>query len=323
MKAPALPADESTRLAQLRALNILHTPAEERFDRLTRLARRLFGVPVALVSLLEEDHQWFKSSAGYHAQTSPRNTSFCGHAILQDDVMVVENALNDARFHDNPLVKGDDSPVRFYAGCPLRTPAGAKIGTLCIIDHHARHFDADDMHTLRDLAAMAEAELVAFQTATSDELTQITNRRGFMTLGQLALNECQVKRLPASLTFLDLDRFKAINDTLGHREGDRALMDFADAMKVSFRHADIFARLGGDEFVVLLIGLQQADAESVLARFDRFLQQQTKALERRYALHFSSGIVEFDPDQPQSLDQLLESSDERMYAAKNGKKQAR
>jgi len=323
MKAPALPADESTRLAQLRALNILHTPAEERFDRLTRLARRLFGVPVALVSLLEEDHQWFKSSAGYHAQTSPRNTSFCGHAILQDDVMVVENALNDARFHDNPLVKGDDSPVRFYAGCPLRTPAGAKIGTLCIIDHHARHFDADDMHTLRDLAAMAEAELVAFQTATSDELTQITNRRGFMTLGQLALNECQVKRLPASLTFLDLDRFKAINDTLGHREGDRALMDFADAMKVSFRHADIFARLGGDEFVVLLIGLQQADAESVLARFDRFLQQQTKALERRYALHFSSGIVEFDPAQPQSLDQLLEGSDERMYAAKNGKKQAR
>jgi len=97
-------------------------------------------------------------------------------------------------------------------------------------------------------------------------------------------------------------------------------MDFADAMKVSFRHADIFARLGGDEFVVLFNGLQQADAEQVLARFDRFLQQQTQNLDRRYTLHFSSGIVEFDPDQPQSLEQLLEGSDERMYAAKNGKK---
>ncbi|MCA1179237.1 MULTISPECIES: sensor domain-containing diguanylate cyclase [unclassified Pantoea] len=320
MKAPALPADEAIRLAQLRALNILHTPAEERFDRLTRLARRLFGVPVALVSLLEEDHQWFKSVAGPGAATAPRNTSFCGHAILQDDVMVVENALEDERFHDNPLVNTSDSPVRFYAGCPLRTPSGAKVGTLCIVDHHAREFNEDDMHTLRDLAAMAEAELVAFQTATSDELTQITNRRGFMTLGQLALNECQVKQLPASLTFLDLDRFKAINDTLGHREGDRALMDFADAMKVSFRHADIFARLGGDEFVVLFNGLQHHDAEGVLARFDHFLQKQTQDLDRRYALHFSSGIVEFDPDQPQSLEQLLEGSDARMYEAKNGKK---
>ncbi|WP_416411232.1 diguanylate cyclase [Pantoea sp. App145] len=322
MKAPALPADESDRLAQLRALNILHTPAEERFDRLTRLARRLFGVPVALVSLLEEDHQWFKSIAGKSGETAPRNTSFCGHAILQDDVMVVENALEDDRFYDNPLVTGEN-PVRFYAGCPLRTPAGAKVGTLCIVDHHARSFDADDCHTLRDLAAMAEAELIAFQTATSDELTQITNRRGFMTLGQLALNECLVKQLPACLTFLDLDRFKEINDTLGHRQGDRALMDFADAMKVSFRQADIFARLGGDEFVVLFNGLQQSDAEGVLARFDRQLQRQTFDLSRLYQLHFSSGIVEFDPQQPLTLEQLLEGSDERMYAAKKGKKQAR
>jgi diguanylate cyclase (GGDEF)-like protein len=322
MKAPALPADESYRLAQLRALNILHTPAEERFDRLTRLARRLFGVPIALVSLLEEDHQWFKSIAGQSGETAPRNTSFCGHAILQDDVMVVENALDDDRFYDNPLVTGEN-PVRFYAGCPLRTPAGAKVGTLCIVDHQARSFDADDCHTLRDLAAMAEAELIAFQTATSDELTQITNRRGFMTLGQLALNECQVKQLPASLTFLDLDRFKEINDTLGHREGDRALMDFADAMKVSFRHADLFARLGGDEFVVLFNGLQQADAEGVLGRFDRLLQKQTHDLNRRYQLHFSSGIVEFDPHHPLALEQLLESSDERMYAAKKLRKQAR
>lgn len=237
--------------------------------------------------------------------------------------MVVEDALADTRFSDNPLVTDADNPVRFYAGYPLRTPSGAKVGTLCIIDNHARQFNAEDLHALRDLAAMAEAELVAFQTATSDELTQITNRRGFMTLGQMALNECLLRQLPASLTFLDLDGFKAINDRHGHREGDRALMDFADAMKVSFRHADIFARLGGDEFVVLLNGIRQDEAEATLARFAHYLHKQMQDLERRYTLQFSSGIVEFDPQQPQSLEQLLESSDARMYAAKYQKRQPR
>lgn len=323
MKAPALPEDESQRLTQLRALNILHTPTEERFDRLTRLARRLFDVPVAMVSLLENDYQWFKSSDGFDRPTTARNISFCGHTILQDEVMVVEDALADTRFSDNPLVTDADNPVRFYAGYPLRTPSGAKVGTLCIIDNHARQFNAEDLHALRDLAAMAEAELVAFQTATSDELTQITNRRGFMTLGQMALNECLLRQLPASLTFLDLDGFKAINDRHGHREGDRALMDFADAMKVSFRHADIFARLGGDEFVVLLNGIRQDEAEATLARFAHYLHKQMQDLERRYTLQFSSGIVEFDPQQPQSLEQLLESSDARMYAAKYQKRQPR
>ncbi|MDZ7276963.1 sensor domain-containing diguanylate cyclase [Pantoea eucrina] len=320
MKAPALPADESSRLTELRELNILNTPDEERFDRLTRLARRMFGVPLALVSLVEEDHLWNKSIAGNGSRTTPRDISFCGHALLQEDVMVVENALADPRFQDNPLALNSESPVIFYAGCPLRTPGGVKVGTLCIVDHQPRAFDDEDKHTLRDLAAMAESELVAFQNATSDELTQITNRRGFMALGQIALNEYQKQQRRASLTFLDLDRFKAINDTLGHREGDRALMDFADAMKMSFCQADLFARLGGDEFVVLFDGLSKADAEAALTRFRAQLQQQTRTLERRYRLQFSSGVVEFDPAHPQSLQQLLADSDAQMYRAKSSKK---
>lgn len=318
MKAPKFAADEAQRLSQLRALNIMNTPAEERFDRLTRLARRLFDVPIALVSLLEADYQWFKSSQGFDQICSPRTTSFCGHAILQDDVLVVENALEDQRFHDNPLVTGDPH-IRFYAGCPLRAPGGAKLGTLCIISREPRQFTEDDEVTLRDLAAMAEAELAAFQTATCDELTQITNRRGFMTLGQLVLNECIIKQKPACLTFLDLDKFKQINDTLGHREGDRALMDFADAMKVVFNHSDLFARLGGDEFVVLFNGLKQPQAEALLQQFSRYLQQQFSHLNRRYNLQFSSGVVEFDAAQPQTLEQLLHNSDEQMYLNKKSK----
>lgn len=320
MKPPHMPANEAQRLNQLRSLSILDTPPEERFDRLTRLARRLFDTPVALVSLLEADKLWFKSTSGYKKNdTVPRDISFCGHVILQDDVMVVENALEDCRFHDNPLVTGDPS-IRFYAGCPLRGPGGAKVGTLCILGYQPRQFSDDDCATLRDLAAMAEAELVAFQTATCDELTQITNRRGFMTLGQLVLDECALKHRPACLTFLDLDKFKQINDTLGHREGDRALMDFADAMKVVFNHSDLFARLGGDEFVVLFNGLREPEAEALLANFAGYLHEHTYSLSRRYALHFSSGIVEFDSAQPQTLEQLLEGSDIRMYVAKSGKK---
>lgn len=320
MRAPQHPVNEAQRLAQLHDMKILHTPPEERFDRLTRLARRLFDAPVALVSLVEASQQWFKSVSGrYDASATPRDISFCGHTILQDDVMVVENALNDGRFHDNPLVTGEPH-IRFYAGCPLRGPGGVNVGSLCILGHEPREFSAEDRAMLRDLAAMAEAELAAFQTATCDELTQITNRRGFMTLGQLVLNDCLLKQRPASLTFLDLDKFKQINDTLGHREGDRALMDFADAMKVCFRHSDLFARLGGDEFVVLFNGLRQPEAEALLSDFERYLQQQTSSLNRRYALRFSSGIVEFDAAHSQSLEQMLEASDERMYAAKKEKK---
>ncbi|MGD9426299.1 diguanylate cyclase [Pantoea sp. NSTU24] len=318
MKAPGIPADEAQRLSQLRALNIMNTPAEERFDRLTRLARRLFDVPVALVSLLEADHQWFKSAQGYEAAGSPRSISLCGHAILQDEIMIVEDTHNDARFHDNPLVTGEPH-IRFYAGCPLRAPGGAKMGTLCIIGREPRQFNEEDQATLRDLAAMAEAELVAFQTATCDELTQITNRRGFMTLGQMVLNECRMKNRPACLTFLDLDKFKQINDTLGHREGDRALMDFADAMKVVFKHSDLFARLGGDEFVVLLNGRSQAQSEVLLAQFARYLHQQSISLNRRYHLQFSSGVVAFDAAHPQSLEQLLHDSDKQMYLSKKQK----
>ncbi|OON39422.1 GGDEF domain-containing protein [Izhakiella australiensis] len=315
MKKPEIPADEPFRLGELRGLDLLHTPAEERFDRLTRLAKRLFNVPNSVVALLDDRYLWFKSCEGFSSKPINREDTFCAHAILRDEVLVVEDAHTDDRFHDNPAVT--DSPhIRFYAGCPLRTPAGARVGTLCLFDSEPRSFSEDDNHTLRDLASMAEAELIAFQAATSDELTQISNRRGFITLGQMMLNACQLRAVNACLTFLDLDKFKAINDTLGHREGDRALMDFADAMKVVFSSADLFARLGGDEFVVLFHDTSQEKAEALLEKFTRYLHEQGINLNRHYQLNFSHGVVEFDPHQPQTLEQLLAQSDDKMYRHK-------
>src|SRR5690242_11997132 len=135
MQAPAKPKDEEQRLETLRALNILDTVPEERYDRLTRLAKRLFDVPIALVSIIDEDRQWFKSSMGVDAKETSREISFCGHAILGDEILEVPDATKDERFNDNPLVI-ENPNIRFYAGCPLAVANGSKIGTLCLIDDH-------------------------------------------------------------------------------------------------------------------------------------------------------------------------------------------
>lgn len=160
MLIPATPKDETERVAELCLLDVLDTPAEERFDRITRTAQSLFAVPIALISLVDQERQWFKSRQGLGAEQTPRSVSFCGHAILGEGVFVIEDADADPRFMDNPLVT--DAPfVKFYAGVPLRGPQGHKLGTLCLIDHVARKIKAADLEGLRDLAAWAEAELAA------------------------------------------------------------------------------------------------------------------------------------------------------------------
>ncbi|MFP2911847.1 GAF domain-containing protein, partial [Pyxidicoccus sp. 3LFB2] len=158
MLPPSLPPDESRRLQALRNLCVLDTPAEERFDRIVRTAARLFGVPIALVSLLDEGRQWFKARVGLGATETPRDVSFCGHAILSSGTFVVPDAFLDARFHDNPLVVGAPF-VRFYAGHPVRAPDGSRVGTLCLIDSTARDFSDVDRAALADLATWVELEL--------------------------------------------------------------------------------------------------------------------------------------------------------------------
>lgn len=155
---PATPSDESRRLQALREMDILDTPPEERFDRLTRLAQHLFEVPIALISLVDADRQWFKSRQGLSATETPRSISFCGHAILNDVILYVPDTLEDARFSHNPLVT-DEPCIRFYAGAPLHVADGSRIGTLCIIDTQARQLSAETLQALRDLADCAEAEL--------------------------------------------------------------------------------------------------------------------------------------------------------------------
>ena len=154
----SLHSREHERLRALMACNMLDTGPEPAFDELTRLAARLCGAPIAVVSLVDEARQWFKSVQGLAVRETPRDVSFCGHAIHQDNAMVVPDALADERFADNPLVTGDPG-IRFYAGQPLIGPDGAKLGTLCIIDRQPRELSDSDRLALQDLATMAETEL--------------------------------------------------------------------------------------------------------------------------------------------------------------------
>ncbi|MGA7245799.1 MAG: GAF domain-containing protein, partial [Terracidiphilus sp.] len=159
MQPPAFPSDESSRIEALLALNILDTQPEERFDRLTRLAKRVFNVPYSTISMIDSHRQWFKSIQGLTLCQTSRDISFCAHAILYDDILYVENALKDERFHDNPVVVGDPK-IRFYAGCSLDVN-GFKMGTFCVFDKKPRQFTAEDRQLLKDLAVLAERELAA------------------------------------------------------------------------------------------------------------------------------------------------------------------
>lgn len=158
MEKPAIPPDEAQRIATLTGLNILDTSPEERFDRITRIAQRILGVPIALVSLVDANRQWFKSFQGFDVTEAPRDISFCGHAILGNDIFIVPDALLDPRFADNPLVTGEPH-IRFYAGQPLKASNGSNLGTLCVIDRKPRQLSLSDLDCLRDLGALIENEL--------------------------------------------------------------------------------------------------------------------------------------------------------------------
>ena len=158
MLLPDVPRNEKERLQALHALSILDSETEDHFDRLTRLAANYFNVKTCLISLVDSDRQWFKSKFGFQSCQTPRDISFCAHAILQDDIMVIDDARNDERFADNPLVVGEPHIV-FYAGAPLSSVDGYKIGTLCLIDDKPHSLTPEQHKFLRDIADLVEREI--------------------------------------------------------------------------------------------------------------------------------------------------------------------
>jgi GAF domain-containing protein len=165
MISPTIPQNETERLASLRSLKLLDTPAEERFDRITRIAAKLLNIPMTQINLVDADRVWVKSSHGIDMKENPRSTSFCGHTINGNQIMEVSNAKEDERFRDNPAVTGDPF-ISFYAGMPIAGPTGLNVGTLCVLDKTPRVLSQEEKQLLKDLAEWAEIEINYQQLST-------------------------------------------------------------------------------------------------------------------------------------------------------------
>ncbi|MES2322239.1 MAG: sensor domain-containing diguanylate cyclase [Pseudomonadota bacterium] len=261
-----------------RAAGYTDPPPEERFDRFTRLAAAAFDVPIALVCLVESRGQHFKSRYGLTAAGTQCTMAFCRHAVTNSGMLVVEDATLDRRFADLPLVAADPG-IRFYAGQPIYSRLGKAVGTVCIIDTMARSLDACQRQQLADLGKMVEDELnrdallaemhcleqkleqlVAVESqlkalADTDTLTGLPNRRAYNTSLAAAINRARRNDVPMGLMYLDLDRFKMINDTLGHGAGDAVLQQLGQRLTNAVRKTDIVCRLAGDEFTIILEGV--------------------------------------------------------------------
>ena len=450
--------DEHQRLAELRSYRVLDTAPESAFDDITRIAAQITGCRTALVSLVDEKRQWFKAMYRFEEQQTSRDESFCAHAILQPGVMVVPDATKDARFATNRLVTAEPH-IRFYAGAPLRTPSGAALGTLCVIDYEPRNLTADQCdaltalsgqlmkeldlrRVLSDMSALvtgrrraetpevlqaivdraptiiclqnpqgrlmlanrrfqeivglgaeqvlgrsaadfalpdvgellAEAdrrvsatgeteslevpwpagdqartyslvkfplvdwsgavyavgtigtdvtERVSYETrlrhlSEHDHLTGLPNRRRFAVDLDRQLAEARRYGSGGAVLVLDVDHFKHINDSFGHRGGDVYLVGLAERLRAGLRQSDVLARQGGDEFVALLPHAGPDDVASVCAHLLDIVRGYQPAVDgRQVHATVSIGAALFNGESADA-EAVLMHADMSMYQAKEG-----
>ena len=212
--AQARACSEQDRLAALDQYDVLDTPPEEAFDRVTRLVRSIFGVSMSTVTLIDGHRQWFKSQQGMENSESERGPALCNVAIHHSRPLVVPDTLLDKRFVDNPFVTGVPF-IRFYAGVQLRSPEGHAIGTLCAMHDQPRTFDDTQVAILADLAKTVTSELELRTVATRDALTGALSRRALREEFSRAISLARRHRFELACIFFDLDHFKNINDTHG------------------------------------------------------------------------------------------------------------
>lgn len=277
-----LPRSEEERLRELHAHGILDGPSNGQLDRIVALAAEILGTPIALLSLVDRDRQWFLSRQGLEARETPRDVAFCHHAILSDQVFVVADALQDSRFHDNPLVQGDPK-IRFYAGAPLISHSGQRLGTLCVIDRQPHLLTPYQEDLLAQLSAMAMHEINHLRQARLCPLTGVLNRQALLAEGEKLLQKALVQGRAPVLATLALAGLRQLNaEADGANQVDQRLRQIA---AVCGRHAGptgLVGRSGDGEFS--LIWPEGSALEQLEADLKRDLQAAAAPLPLRWVI---------------------------------------
>ena len=306
MSTPPLPENETERLASLSKMQILDRPAEDRFDRLTRLGCRLMRAPFAMLTLIDETRQWFKSACGHMVNEAPRATSFCTYTIREQRPLVVPDAQVDSRFFAMPVVQ--DWGVRFYAGIPIYSQERQAIGTFCILDLEPRELDADDLRALQDLAACAESELQLMRTTQSeqelieemnqvklkasvDPITRCWNQDTILTLVDKEREACRLAQATLCLVAIGLHGIPDINERLGQAAGDTVLREMAERLRTPLQEGDLLGRLSGPRFLVLT-RTPLAEIESLaLSLVEAMSERPVKVADQAIRVGVSAGVA--------------------------------
>ncbi|WP_052657434.1 GAF domain-containing protein [Thalassospira sp. HJ] len=273
MHKAALPDDELDRQKSLESMGILTSDADPELDRITRVAQRIFGSEIVAISLLDNDRQFFKSNINQPTSETPRDISFCGHVIHDNQAFVVEDATNDDRFRDNPLVT--DAPfVRSYAGVPLTNPDGFKIGTLCVVDTTTRQFSTEDLQILEDLGLWAETIIAlrygartpqqvyddldpAKQEMLTDPKTRSWNATGMTEFLHRELINSRLKHTPIAIYRFEIDDHENLVKTYGKETMERVVQAIASAVTSSLRDRDVVGRVDRYGFACLMPGARE------------------------------------------------------------------
>ncbi len=306
--------DEPARVAALRRYEVLDTPSEGAFDKITNLVRAVLGVPMSAVSLIDTDRQWLKSHPGIDGSETGRDVAFCDYTIRGREPMVVVDASMDARFRDNPLVRGDPN-IASYAGVPLETPDGYNIGSLCAIDTCPRQFDAAQIEILKGLAALVVEQLELRRIAERDHLTGALSRRALVAELDKSIALHARHGRPAALILVDIDHFKSINDNHGHPVGDLTIRAVADCFARMKRPADAFGRIGGEEFALLLPETAECEAVKAAERYRSALAEISINNDPPFGITASLGVSALS-DARAISEAWLAHADTALYAAK-------
>jgi diguanylate cyclase (GGDEF)-like protein/PAS domain S-box-containing protein len=327
-----IPANEASRLNALCRYEILDSRPETAFDDLVRVAAWICQTPMATITFVDLERQWFKARVGVNATETPRDVSFCGHTILKAHPMIVPDARRDPRFRGNPLVTGPPN-IRFYAGVPLIESSGQAIGTLCVLDKNPRELPAEKLELLEALSrqAMAQLDLRRINNvltrerealeadnerlgtlAATDGLTGLANRRRFDEALARFQKWVTLRGEPLSILLADVDEFKAYNDTYGHPAGDEVLKMMADLLRTNCRGRDLAARYGGEEFAVLLPNADIEAAKSAALRIHAAVRAHSWP---RRPLSLSIGVATLSPGG--CAEDLVGRADTALYRAKS------